>query len=284
MKCSKVPDVRFLLIIILNFTFCTVDSSFVQNRSGKPAIHDLRISSNCPFSLPVSKHSVTSGSLQIIDREGYTSGHSNIYKTSLSVCEEITKEELAGNAKRKDRFLSEPNVLPGDRAELSDYKNSGYDRGHLAAADNYKNDQRLNDETFFLSNISPQIHTFNAGIWKRLEQQIRDWVKRQGKIYVITGPLYIENSQEALGSLSRLKFIGKNKVGIPSHFYKILVKDEKDISVLAFVIRHEPSSSKVQLTKFLTSVDWIEEHSEINFLPALPVAEEYLESKVGEFW
>ncbi|WP_165780294.1 DNA/RNA non-specific endonuclease [Leptospira saintgironsiae] len=273
-----------MLITILNFTFCTFDSSFTQYGPGKPSIHDLRISSNCPFNLPVSLYPTTSKFSQIIEREGYTSGYSNFYKTSLWVCEEITKEELMGDAKRKDRFLSEPNVLPGNRAELSDYKSSGYDRGHLAAADNYKNDQRLNDETFFLSNISPQIHIFNAGIWKRLEQQIRDWVKLHGKIYVITGPLYLERGQEALGSLSRLKFIGKNKVAVPSHFYKILVKDEKDISVLAFVIRHEASSSKVQLYTFLTSVDWIEEHSEINFLPALPVTEEYLESRVGEFW
>lgn len=172
------------------------------------------------------------------------------------------------------------------RADLSDYKNSGYDRGHFAASDNYKNNQRLNDETFFLSNISPQIHSFNAGIWKRLEQQIREWVFLYGKVYVITGPLYLEleNSYVTSKSLSSIKFIGKNKVAVPSHFYKILVKDEKEISVLAFVIRHDEFSSKVQLNTFLTSVDKIEEYSEINFLPGLLADEEYLERRIGEFW
>ncbi|TGL59516.1 DNA/RNA non-specific endonuclease [Leptospira sarikeiensis] len=234
---------------------------------------------NCPLGMPISR-----GKISLIGRDGYTSGYSDIHKTSIWVCEEMTKEELVGNARRKNRFLPDPTIPRNNRAELSDYKNSGYDRGHLAAADNYKNDQRLNDETFFLSNISPQIHSFNAGIWKRFEQKIRDWVKQYGKIYVITGPLYFENSHEALESSFMQKFIGKNKVGVPSHFYKILVKDEKDISILAFVIRHEASSSKVQLNTFLTSVDWIEKNSEINFLPALPVTREYLESRVGEYW
>ncbi|MGJ4747296.1 DNA/RNA non-specific endonuclease [Leptospira sp. SA-E8] len=283
MKYAKAIYYMFLIISILNFTFCTIDSSFIQGPE-KLSIDDPRIRHNCPLSLPVSLSSVDNGISQIIEREGYTAGYSNFYKTALWVCEEITNEELVGNAKRRNRFLPDLSVPQKYRAELSDYRNSGYDRGHLAAADNYKNDQRLNDETFFLSNISPQIHVFNAGIWKRLEQQIRDWVKLHGKIYVITGPLYLENSHETLGSLSQLKFIGKYKVGVPSHFYKILVKDGKDISVLAFVIRHEASSTNVQLDTFLTSVDWIEEHSEINFLPALPVAEEYLERRVGEFW
>lgn len=271
-----------LLIIVLFGYHCLSCSHTLKSISLSLIGRDPTIvlnDKNCPLGKPLFNRE-----LSIIERGGYTLGYSNVHKTSLWVCEEITKEELAGNAKRKNRFSPDPTIPSINRAELADYRNSGYDRGHLAAADNYKNDQGLNDETFFLSNISPQIHSFNAGIWKKLEQQIRDWVKLHGKIYVVTGPLYLENSQEAFRSISWSKFIGKNNVGVPSHFYKILVRGEKDLSVLAFVIRHEAFSSKVELNTFLTSIDWIEEHSGINFLPVLPVTEEYIESKRGKFW
>lgn len=239
---------------------------------------------NCPFGNPLVTNPQRYGRIDIIHREGYTLGHSSKYKMAIWVCEEIRREELIGNAKRRDHFKPDPFLINGESPNISDYKYSGYDRGHLAAADNYKNDQRLNDETFFLSNISPQIHTFNTGVWKRLELQIRNWAFHYGKIYVITGPLFLEISEVASKSFIDLKINGRDRVRIPPFFYKILVKDKEILSVFALVVRHEPISPNIKLNSLIFPVQWIEDRSSIDFLPALPNSYEYYEKNIGTFW
>jgi len=69
---------------------------------------------------------------------------------------------------------------------------SGFDRGHLAPAGNHKKSQELCDETFYLSNISPQVGAgFNRDKWEHLESYVRKLTKRYKNVYVCTGPLYL---------------------------------------------------------------------------------------------
>lgn len=78
------------------------------------------------------------------------------------------------------------------RSENSDYKRSGYDRGHLAAAGNHKVDQKHVQQTFFLTNMAPQVgRGFNRDSWNRLEKYVRDLTKVYSDVYVCTGPLYL---------------------------------------------------------------------------------------------
>jgi endonuclease G len=81
---------------------------------------------------------------------------------------------LSGSAKRSNRFYENPDLPKRLRASLEDYKNRGYDRGHIAAAGNHKSDQTEMDETFLLSNMCPQVGKgFNRGAWKKLEERVR---------------------------------------------------------------------------------------------------------------
>lgn len=108
-------------------------------------------------------------------------------------------------------------------SELSDYKGSGYDRGRLVPTGDMKYSDESMRESFFMSNISPQNPDFNRGIWRKLEQLVRDW-GREGEIFITTGGVLL---YENLGS------IGSNKVTIPSKFYKIVYSSHKN-SMIGF--------------------------------------------------
>lgn len=78
------------------------------------------------------------------------------------------------------------------RAKLSDYRGTGYDRGHMAPASNHKESQGSMDETFSLSNIAPQVGGgFNRDYWARFERFVQDTTKSFDDVWVVTGPLYI---------------------------------------------------------------------------------------------
>lgn len=78
------------------------------------------------------------------------------------------------------------------RSQNSDYKGSGFDRGHLAAAGNHKANQRCVEQTFYLSNMAPQVGPgFNRDSWNRLEKYVRKLTKVYKNVYCCTGPLYL---------------------------------------------------------------------------------------------
>ena len=115
------------------------------------------------------------------------------------------------------------------------------------------------DETFLTSNISPQNHSFNAGIWNRLEQKTRFWAEKYDKLYIVTGGILNNN----------LKTIGFEKVGVPNYFYKIILDyHTPKLKVIAFLIPHQ--NSEKGLCQFVTSVDEIERLTGIDFFPELP--------------
>lgn len=114
------------------------------------------------------------------------------------------------------------------------------------------------NDTFFTSNISPQIHSFNGGIWNRLEQKVRYWATKYDGIYVITGGVLHPS----------LKTIGKEKVSVPNHFYKILLDHSGgQYKMIGFLIPSKKSDKP--LYEFVVSVDSIEKMTGIDFFPKL---------------
>lgn len=92
----------------------------------------------------------------------------------------------------KCEFREDPGIHPYFRSTNQDYKGSGYDRGHLAAAANHRSSQLLMDQTFFLSNMAPQVGKgFNRDKWNELEMEVRKMVKENDNVWVCTGPLYL---------------------------------------------------------------------------------------------
>lgn len=166
----------------------------------------------------------------------------------------LTKENLSGETQRTNKFKADPKVSTGS-AQLTDYRGSGYDRGHLCPAADMKQSKIAMQETFYMSNMSPQHPSFNRGIWKMCEAHFRSLLN--DTLYIVTGPILKKD----------LNSIGSNKVTIPEAYYKIAY-DKKIGRMYAYVIPNKKNYEP--LATFKTSVDQIEELTGIDFFYQLP--------------
>jgi endonuclease G len=142
--------------------------------------------------------------------------YSGLSKTPLLVVEKISRHSLmmAQAVKREDNFFPDTRAKRRDRANLHDYKGSGFDRGHMAAAANRASDRAMR-QSFALTNMVPQDPTSNRKTWNKLERDTRRYAKRaKGDVFVFSGPLF--ESPTAVT-------IGKSRVWVPSHLFKLVV-------------------------------------------------------------
>lgn len=168
---------------------------------------------------------------------------------------EITRDRLNENwADRPNTFRPDPDVRT-ESATPRDYNGSGYDRGHLVPAADMAFDAAAIDETFLMSNMSPQVPAFNAGVWRELEECARDWGRKFKHIYVVTGPVL---TRTPLGS------IGFSKVTVPAAFYKVLYAPDQH-KAIGFILPNELSAKPVM--DFACSIDEVEEVTGLDFFP-----------------
>lgn len=195
----------------------------------------------------------------IIERPYYTIRYNELHEQAMWVAYKLSADSLKKEKfERKDDFRKDPRVRTGS-AELKDYKGSGYDRGHLAPAAAFSYDEFALSQSFYMSNMSPQAPSFNRGIWKKLEEQIREWAASNGNIYVVTGPILTDE----------LKSIGPNKVSVPEYYYKVVLDIEKpEIKAIAFLMKNE--GSQAALESFVVPIDRIEQLTNLDFFPDMP--------------
>jgi endonuclease G len=189
----------------------------------------------------------------------------------------LTKEEAESNkATRSDRFVPDPEVSEWATAGDEDYRNSGFDRGHMAPAADMKWSHKAMRESFYFSNICPQNRKMNSGIWNTLEQKSRTWSSTKGTLCIVSGPVIREN----------LRRLGKNRVAIPAQFYKVIctLSDNKYRGI-AFLLENREYRN-TPLHTVAIPVDSLEAVTGIDFFPLLPDRqEEEMESTVDlEFW
>jgi endonuclease G len=221
---------------------------------------------------PKARPGVDVGPTRMVFRDGYVLEHSSEAKVPYWVCEHSTKQELTGNLPRTNPFKADPQLAGFPRAELSDYRGSGFDRGHMCPNGDFKNDERVRRETFFLSNIVPQVgRGFNQSIWADLEDQVREWTKTRNESWIITGPLFYdpdEDNPATADGLVNITVIGDDEVQVPTHLYKIIVaKKGGNWESIAFVMENT-SHPDNEFSKFIQSIDWIEERSGFDFMRA----------------
>ena len=194
---------------------------------------------------------------------------------------------LAGDVERKDAFRGDPQVPEGHRIVKADYTGTGYDRGHLTPAGAMKWSPEAMSESFFMSNMAPQVGTgFNRHIWKSLEQRMRQWACDRGVLDVVTGPLYEEQPIEQLVYDKDGDGVDDNGVlvDVPSHFFK-LAFDSARIEAIAFILPNRKLDTK-DLPKFLQSIDDIEDRARLDFMPMIwDAAEQAIENhKQPRLW
>lgn len=206
----------------------------------------------------------TSTTGQIIKHTYYAMSYAEEHEQPEWVAYELTKESIRKpNVPRSGNFRPDPKVRKAS-AIKSDYRGSGYDRGHLVPAGDMAFNKKAMSETFYLSNMSPQIRNFNSGVWRQLEESVRDWAWDNKHIYVITGPV-----------LSRgiLDKIGPNNVSVPEEYYKVILDyTQPSLKGIGFLMPNEIST--LPMMDYALSIDELEEITGIDFFPEIAKEEQ----------
>ena len=198
---------------------------------------------------------------RIFRNNGFILGYSDLRGNPLWVEYALTPvDENMPHLKRPNHFQTDWRSI--NRVDHEDYTKSGYDRGHNAPnhAMSMLYGRYGQADSFLMTNVSPQKPKLNQQVWQRLEEmELSFFAKNFGKVWVITGPIFSDNSERMPSSW---------RVTIPRAFYKIYVTEETDSKpafALAFVVP-QTVSGKEQLSSFITTIDAIEVQTGLDFL------------------
>lgn len=208
---------------------------------------------------------------RIFQRRGYAYGYAEKLEQPLWVTYKLTSAELKGKkAFRTDDFREDPRILTRS-ASPEDYKNSGFDRGHLAPAADMGWDREVMSESFFMSNMSPQRPEFNRGVWLDLEKLVRSFAEKEQEVFVVTGPVFEPGG--------KWQTIGKNRVVVPDAFYKVIFDLTPPRKMIGFIVPNRKGGKK--LVKYACTVEKVEQATGLVFFPKLGKEEaEQLKSAV----
>lgn len=211
----------------------------------------------------------TSTTGAIVNHDYYSLSYNEPFEQAEWVAYMLSKKHLTYDDRKRPYFIEDPKVKTKS-ADWRNYKRSGYDRGHLCPAGDRRFSEFAYNETFYTSNISPQDRKFNAGVWNQLENKIRQWVKKSGTHFVITGGVLESGLDE----------IGDEGVDVPKYYYKILAKGSaKNLKVIAFLMENKPSSKAIK--EFVVTIDEVEKRTGIDFFTELSdEIEKELESEI----
>ena len=197
------------------------------------------------------------------------------------VVEFLTSANTHGDAERTNlAFKEEPGLPPGMRAGLAEYEGSGYDRGHMAPAADHRNNATAMADTFYLTNISPQVGVgFNRDYWARLEKLVRDLTKSFAGVHVATGPVWLPTWRAGAGNgPDSLQYtfpaIGTPRrwIPVPTHFYKVVVAVDgagRPLAAAAFLLPNDAIPEATPVTSYLVPIAAVEYAAGLSFFPAL---------------
>jgi endonuclease G len=183
---------------------------------------------------------------------GYSVSYNTKYKQANWVAYLLTKDETVKRFQRGEFFAPDP-MIPGTNLGV-DYAKSGYDRGHLAPAADMGYSMETMMQSFYYSNMSPQVPRFNRGIWKKLEIQVSNWAIQYDSLYIVTGPIFSDS----------MKVIGPHRVAVPKSYYKVLLqKRNGEWFGIGFILPN--SNTKVDFIDYATNIDKVEEITRLDF-------------------
>lgn len=219
--------------------------------------------SQLPYELP---RVINNQPEQVIQHLGYTVSYNPDWHVPNWVAYELTNAETSGEQERKNHFIPDP-LVNGDPVVTGEYANSGYDRGHMAPAADMKWSEQAMRESFYMTNMCPQLHSLNAGDWKDLEELARDWAQLYGNIYIACGPI-VEPDYTTIGK--------NHMIAVPSAFYKVFLRQTRQgWTSIGFIMPNQAGNRP--LMTYMLSVDEVEAQTGIDFFYNLP---DNLESQV----
>lgn len=191
----------------------------------------------------------------------YTLQYSPHYRSAIWVAYKLTKRDIQGKAGRNSSFRPDSTLSArGFRvASNSDYRNSGYDKGHLLPSADRQSSLQANRATFLLSNCSPQLPKLNRGTWKSLEESIRTLTRSHDTIYIVTGAKLH----------SGLPRIGKNRITVPELFFKAVVARRGDSLISYCYIMPNRADIDSSIDRYRVTIDSIENLTGLDLFPGI---------------
>ena len=213
---------------------------------------------------------------EIVNHSAYTLSYNDEHEQPNWVVHMVTKDILYGAVSRTNDFRPDPNLKCGSMDSV-DYWNSGFDRGHLAPSADFRWSLNALSESYYYSNMSPQVADLNRGAWSKLENQGREWSLDCNELFVVTGPVLKPNLPKVQQ--------GSFRLSIPEYYYKIFVDlYGPEYKAIAFIMPNKKIDDPIM--NYVVSIDEIEKKTGIDFFPTLNDSlEERLEKKsIVEEW
>jgi len=235
------------LFVLLSLLFVVSSVSFAADQIAPLS------KASCSVQIPFGEPSEKAG-LPVICRKAYILESDTSAKIPVWVAWTLTPDHAIGCVARTNAFATDQSLPATGRATPQDYAGSGYDQGHLANDADMSWDDQVEHESFYMSNMSPQLPAVNRGTWKNLESAARAWVYQTKHPHTV----YAGNIWSASS-----KTIGADKVVIPDVLYKIVVDDVTKKSY-AFLIPNTPGLDS-DYTKYQVTVAAVEKASGVTF-------------------
>ena len=171
---------------------------------------------------------------------------------------ELLASETDGPASRSNNFWNDEEVA--GCAFSSDYKGSGFDRGHLCPSADQKWSQEAMADCFVMTNMAPQDHALNAGAWQTLEKKERLWAKRDSALVIVAGPIYTPDDRRRIGDTG---------VRVPSAFFKVILAPYVDEPrAIGFIYPNMTAPGNME--NYSMTVDEVESITGLDFFSSLP--------------
>ena len=196
----------------------------------------------------------------VVEHEGYAVGYSREHCQAKWTQYRLTKQNMKdcmGKPRYEGPFQPDPYV-PYKQAWNRDYTKSGYQKGHLVPDLDLRYSATAEKETFYYSNVSPQIDKFNTGVWKRLENKVRSLSIREGSIVVVTGPIFPISGGTKLGDM----------ITVPKKFFKVIYSEGAQPKMIGFIIPHQSTQADIKV--FVCTVARVEAETGLKFFDKLP--------------
>lgn len=254
--CFKMTMKNFLLT---TFLAATSLASAIALPITTPSIASFsNTSASLPLEQPATLHNHPE---QIVVHTGYRLSFNRETLCPNWVAWELTANETEGSVQRSNDFRPDEMLPYRYQVTTDDYKHSGYDRGHMCPSADMKWSSMAQSECFFMSNICPQTHALNAGGWEKVERACRRWAKREGKVYIVCGPIFNDARKQL--------YIGKSvKIRVPNAFFKVVLSLKKgEEKAIGFYFPNR--DGKQNMGDATKTVDEIEKITGMDFFPQL---------------
>ncbi len=252
---QKQSPVLTIVLLVVVAALCWAAASYAERSRTASSAADKQAVSRCDLMHPVTNPDLASTA---VEYDGISISFNPKLHIPNWVSWELLATELDGDLKRAEAFTQDEAVK--GCPTTYDYRGSGYDRGHMAPAADMKWSETAMNQCFMLTNICPQIHALNGGLWKTLEEKCRVWAAADSAIVIISGPVL---------TLPIDEYIGENNVAVPRQFFKVILSPYANPPrAIGFLMDNAKLSGR--LAQYAVSVDSVEALTGHNFFSTLP--------------